>query len=225
MLEGFLRSLKPPQGLRIPGWVEWVAASVTSLAFLPLGPISLAAGAATGIGIRYGRIRLQNKRLSESTPQTRAQVESWQLANKIVGLQRHQKLHSHVPQPVLEALESAARSWHEAMEELRIHAIEDPATVELIRAEVNMLMTGAVASAEKVHRRSNQGRRVLRAIEADAQLMEQVCRRIGRYTSQLAKWADDIAAPEAFTTGLRKQLVMAKAERDAAETELGLVLD
>jgi uncharacterized membrane protein len=126
---------------------------------------------------------------------------------------------------VLITLEKTARIWHEARENLHTLAVTDPLTAAEIQALLDASMSSAVATAEPVMKRDDQGSKALARMEEDIDLMEQVCGRIRRHDEQMRQWAES-TEQNAFDTqsSLRQRIEQAREERAIAEAELdGLI--
>src|SRR5579859_1033313 len=180
MLEEFLRQAHAPDGGVSPVWLDWPLAIVVFVLALmvPVEFIDIILAFAAAAAVLAYRRSSRRKQLALQTPVYQAAYERWDRARRLVSQFKSGQLHSHVPIPVLVALERAARSWHDAREELRSLALADATFVGEIQAEVDAIMMVATAAACPVIRRDDQGSKAMRKMEEDTHLMGMICRRI-----------------------------------------------
>lgn len=223
MLDSFLRQVNPPVGQVSPPWMDIPLAIG---AFVAVGALPFHGGEVLPAGLAaWGMLRwrrsVRDQQIAQQPAHVRTAWERWQRVSRLVALEKKGELRRNVPAQVLEALEQAARSWHETTEELRSIGVTDATFATEIQGEVDAIMLTAAAAAEPVVRQDKQGRRYLRQIEADSALMGQVCLRINREGQRLRRWAEDAsAAGKAPASTLRDRLAMSQRERAAAEAEL-----
>jgi len=236
MLEEFLRQMRPPsKGQVYQPKLDWWFTILTGVAvLLVLAPIfgldkkdSIGAEVFAffaGWGMFYYRRTQRAIQIQRLEPGLRAEWERWERARRLPHLAQD-GLHKYVPGPVLQSLEKAARSWHHAREELTSIAVAEPQFALEIQTEIDALMMAAVATVGPVTRKDDQGRRAVRLMEEDQDLMNRICQRIDREAERLSRWADDTQVVGSSTqASLRERLARARSERATAEAELNETL-
>lgn len=223
MLEAFLRQAAPPNLPIAPVWQDWLLALAAFLVCvaIPLPFFDWILGCVVGGAVLYARSQIRQRQVQALTPRQKSEWERWTRVARLKSLIANGILHSHVPAPVLAALEMTARSWHELREEVQSLGAEDAFQAAEITVEVDAIMALAASAAGPVIRSDEQGRRHLRQMEEDEHLMASVCRRIEAQRLRLERWSSDtekLASDKPET--LRERIARAKSERLAAEAEL-----
>lgn len=222
MLEQFLRQAKPPGGRVWPTWVDIPLAILAGamIMSLPLRGFAIFPAAIAVWGVLRICKSHRDRQIAKQTPQTRTAWERWQRIRRVVSIEKNNQLHSHVPTPVLQSLEKAARSWHAVTEDLRSHAISDPVFAGEAQAEVDAIMMTAVAAAVPVVRRDEHGRSRVKQMESDTALMDQICQQIAKESARLDECTGGALLREGSDQKLFERLAKSRRERAAAEAEL-----
>ena len=226
MLDTFLRQVGPPQGEVSPEWMDWLFAAV---AFVVVGiatersVVALPAALAAGFCMLMWRQTSRKKLISLQPAGFQLEYDRWERAKRLKHLCTNQMLHSHVPAPVLVSLERTARAWHDGIEEIRSSSSADPELALQLQKEVDSMMLIAAGAAKPVVLSDEQGRKQLRALEEDADLMSRVCRRISQEEDSLNRLTH-AGQGAGSTLSLRERLAVARREREAAEEELDATL-
>jgi class 3 adenylate cyclase len=223
MLEQFLSEAKAPEGDVSPVWMDVPLALLVAVLIecIPMHGFAFIPAALSIWPVIQWRRRQRSRQIERLSPQMQAAWERWDSVRRLVHIQKNHALAKHVPAPVLVALETAAREWHEIRGDLRSVAVSDPLFTKEIQDEVDAVMMSAAAVAAPVVRRDDQSRRLLWSMEADTALMGKICQRIDREAAKLRQWAADAsAAAGAPEETLRDRLALSRQERAAAEAEL-----
>ena len=223
MLQAYLRQLDPPDFGILVNWIDWPAGILvlTICSAMPFKDWPEWLGLILGGGTIYGLRKFRKGQVAQLTAAQRLENERWTRVNRIRKLLKDGLLRHAVPQPVMESLERAARTWHDARESLQSLAVSDPDFVDEAQTVLDTMMATATAIAEPVVRRSDQTRKDVRRMEGDLDLMDRVCRKIDAEEKQMQRWlmsplATDSMTPEA----LRTRLSIARKERADALAEL-----
>ena len=227
MFQAYLRQLDPPDFGILVNWIDWPAGILvlTICSAIPFKDWPEWLGLILGGGTIYGLRKYRKDQVAQLTPAQRLANERWTRVKRIRKLLKDGLLRHAVPQPVMESLERAARSWHDARESLQSMAVSDPEFVEEAQSVLDTLMATATAIAEPVVRRSDQTRKDVRRMEGDLDLMDRVCRKIDAEEQQMKRWivsplSTDTMTPEA----LRTRLSQAQKERADALAELDALI-
>lgn len=222
MLEAYLNQLKPPpQAFPIPDWVDWVLGIGVFFGVekLHIGAgfwIAFAAGAAA-CSIMGATRRAFNSRKS---PAVRAAIEQYEKAEELAKAAHDHHVHKVLPEPVLEALERAAISWHEARTQTMTLSTSEAAIWQEIVAQIDGAMLATVAVTYPVQRKDDQSRRSFERMKENEQLMESIVRLVESQSARLHGWAAQSHAMSMTSGSLESELMKVRSERAQAEQEL-----
>ncbi len=222
MLEAFLQQVETPVGSLSPVWLDWPLAAITFiLVYMALTRFNLGiiVGSISSYLVLQYRWSTRKRQLKLQPAEFQADYDRWERVKRLRYLYKNQMLHNHVPAPVLSALERAARAWHDGREELRSSAASDPELALLLQKEVDAMMMVAASAAQPVVLSDEHGRKHLRQMEQDADLMSRICRRIEQEEISLGRLVD-ASQMGGSQLSLRDRLTVAQKERAAAEARL-----
>ena len=221
MLDSFLQQVSSPDNTILPDWLEWVVGGVTFCVLVKHGFLGMICA-----GLAYQACHtLRERQIARRSALFRLEYERWQKVQRIQKIQHDKQLHRKVPELVLVALERAARARHDARESLNILAASEPAVALEMLKLIESAMFSACSVADPVILNDEQGKRVLRALEEDQNLMAQIVIRIDQEAARMHKIAPTLNWEGHQThADLHERLSRAQEERSIAEAELNEML-
>ncbi len=225
MLDEFLRQAEAPGAGPIPEWIDWPLAVAIFVGMSWLGHrfvnVGFLLAVVVFIAIRQVR-KVHRQRLSRAD---RAACERWEKVERLQHLQHDNRLRKRTPEPVLLALERAARAWHDAHIGIAALAQTDSVFAGELDAALTASMVAAAAAADPVVLRDEQSKKVLQRIEGDEDLITRISHLIAVEEARMRQWALGIGTADAESPDtIRARLAAARREREVAEAELDALL-
>lgn len=223
MLEEYLRQMPSRSFGVLPWWVIIFAGGIPPI----LGYVVFQGFGYAAVGLVLGWVvykalsSFRARQEARLRPEARLDYEKWGQVDRLKKCMGEGKLSSHVPGPVLEQLEVAARARFEALEDLRLQSGHAPELALQVREDLDSELALAISCAAPVIRREEHGYSQVKKWEADEPLMQSVCRRVASRSERLATIAASVHGLGPLSDGsLREQLAKVREERLAAEAEL-----
>ena len=227
MLEAFLQQVDSPSTGVISERLDWpLAIVVFCLIAMTDGPEwTFFAGAFLAWLTLFSIRSVRKNQLGRQRPEVRLAYDRWLRVKRLKQLHSESRLKAAVPTPVIQALEQAARTWHDARQGLHGVSVSNPGFAAEVQTVLDASMSAAVAVCEPVVLRDEQGKKVLQGWEADEDLMSRICFRIQREDERMQQWSVGANGFSGSTPdALRQRLEMAQREREIAEAELDSLL-
>ncbi|MDR3690580.1 MAG: hypothetical protein P4L46_14475 [Fimbriimonas sp.] len=227
MFEAFLAQAQPPDGDVLPKWVDWTSALLVLAIFNGIhgGDVVGMLGIIGAYLVWTFCKKYRKRQVAQQPPEFQAAYERWNKIRVFVHHNHHHDLYKRVPTPVLLALESAARTWHDAKETLLTVSTVDPSLFLELGKAVDAAMMAATSLASPVLIRDDQSKKDVQRLEADTSLMAQVVARIRNEELRILTLTSDIKVNDGETRGaMIQRLELARAERAKAEAELDALI-
>jgi len=221
MLDSFLQQVSSPDSTILPEWVEWAAAGITFFLLIKHGIVGLICAGIAYKGCQF----IRDRQVARRSAQVRLEYERWQKVQRIQKIQHDNELHKKVPEVVLVALERAARTRHDARESLNALSASEPAVALEMLKLIDSAMFSACSAADPVILNDEQGKRVLKSLEEDENLMAQIVIRIDQEAARMRNIAPTLSwEGHQSHADLHERLSQAREERSKAEAELNEML-
>ena len=223
MLEAFLRQAEAPVSSVFTeqyDWVIYLAVFFGGLHYAGIWVALIASAVLSGLITSIRKMAIARQPASY-----RLAIERWIRIERLQKLSKDGSLKSHVPEPVMIALEEAARTWHESREVIHNLAVTDPELAAEVQSMIDASMTTAVAVAEPVVRQEDQSKKVVSRMAADEDLMRRICSRIKSEEGRMAQCQQEFVSETASgPVSIRDRMQLARQERAAAEAELDALI-